>query len=258
MLDTRQISIDELQIKPFDPGNPVPLYYQVEENLRVLLTSDRVQVGDLMPTELQLADAYGVGRHTIRTALGRLVNEGLITRKAGRGTVVAAQADRKQFSLAQSFSRQMEEMGLRPHSKVLLQQKHLVEQGDPRQLVIRKLGAEVLILERLRFGDDDPIGLQRSYIVLEHCPGLEMFDFNEHSLYDLFSNQYQIKVAQITHTVTAAIADKRRADLLEIEQHAPLLVVNSCSLLESGEIIEYGTTYYRADKYEYTMTHLSP
>jgi GntR family transcriptional regulator len=256
-LDARQIHIDELQIKPFDPSSPVPLYYQVEEHLRAFLTSDKVAIGDLLPTELQLADAYEVGRHTIRTALGRLVSEGLITRKAGRGTIVAAQSDRRQFSLAQSFSRQMEEMGLQPRSAVLAQEIRQVQSNDPRPLVIRKLGAEVLILERLRFGNDDPIGLQRSFVVLEYCPGLEAFDFNQHSLFDVLSKHYQIKVTQITHTVTASVADKRRADLLQIEPHAPLLVVNSSSLLETGEIVEYGITYYRADKYEYTMTHLS-
>jgi GntR family transcriptional regulator len=256
-LCARQIMIDELQLTPVDPDSPVPLYYQIEADLRALLNSEGVVAGDLLPTENELAEVYRVGRHTIRTALGRLVNDNLISRKAGHGTVVKGRVDRRQFSLARSFTRQMAEMGLQSRSVVLHSETRTVQLSDPRPLSSRKPDAPILVLERLRFGNDEPIGLQRSFVVLEHCPGLEQTDFADHSLYEVLSHEYRLVITEITHTVGATSADKRQADLLRVEQGAPLLTVNTAAFLDNGEIIEVCLSQYRADKYEYTTTQTS-
>ena len=252
-----QISLNDLQIRPIDTASPIPLYYQVEAHLRTLLNSEIVSPGDLLPTEHELAEAYGVGRHTIRTALSRLVNDNLIVRKAGHGTVVKGREDRREFSLARSFTHQMDAMGLRANSRVLDRDMRSIQPGDPRALS-EKIGVRCLILERLRMGNDEPIGLQRAFVMLEHCPGLENVDFNSHSLYEVLSNQYHLVITEITHTVSATTADKRQSDLLRVEPRAPLLVVNTSAFLDNGEIIESSVTYYRADKYEYTTTQTSP
>lgn len=257
-MGARQINIDELRITPIDNSSPIPLYYQIEADLRALLHGDEVGAGDLLPTEQELAQAYGVGRHTIRTALSRLVNDNLISRKAGHGTVVKGRVDRRQFSLARSFTRQMAEMGLQPRSRVLHKEKRTVQPDDPRPLSSMKINASVLILDRLRLGNDEPIGLQRSYILLEQCRGLERKDFASHSLYEVLSNEYQLIITEITHTISATAADRLQAELLHVEPGAPLLVVNTSAFLENGQIIEFTVSHYRADKYEYTTTHTSP
>jgi GntR family transcriptional regulator len=256
-LGAHQITIDELQITPVDTRSPVPLYYQVEADLRALLNSQNIGVGDLLPAEHELAEAYGVGRHTIRTALGRLVNDNLISRKAGHGTVVKGQEHRRHFSLARSFTHQMKEMGLQSRSVVLSSETRNIHAGDPHPLGSKKLNSPVLILDRLRLGNGEPIGLQRSFVILERCAGLEHVDFSSHSLYEVLSSQYHLVITEITHTFNATTADKRQADLLRVDQGAPLLVVNTTACLGDGEIIEFSIGYYRADKYEYTITQTS-
>ena len=252
-----QITLSDLHIRPIDTASPIPLYYQVEADLRTLLNSEIVSPGDLLPTEHELAEAYGVGRHTIRTALSRLVNDNLIVRKAGHGTVVKGREDRRQFSLARSFTHQMAAMGLQARSVVLRSETRSIQTGDPRALS-NKIGVPCLILERLRLGNDEPIGLQYTFVVLEHCPGLEKTDFANHSLYEVLSNEYHLVITEIAHTISAITADKDQAKRLQVEPHAPLLVVNTSAFLENGEIIESSVTCYRADKYEYTITQTSP
>ncbi len=256
-MTAHQIRIQDLPITPVDMNSPIPLYYQVEAELRALLNSEHVSADSLLPTEHELAEAYGVGRHTIRTALSRLVNDDLIVRKAGHGTVVKSRKDRKQFSLARSFTRQMAEMGLRAHSVVLHSEIRSIQPADPHALST-KVGVDCLILDRLRLGNDEPIGLQRAFVVLERCRGLEHTDFANHSLYEVLSHQYHLVITEIIHTISATIADKYHADLLQVELHAPLLVVNTSAFLENKEIIESTVTYYRADKYEYTTVQVSP
>lgn len=252
----RQLTLNEFPITPVNPDSPIPLYFQVEADLRELLRSPAVTSGDLLPTELDLAQAYGVGRHTIRTALGRLVSDHLITRKAGHGTVVSASRDRRQFSLAQSFSRQMEDMGLIPRSVVLDKQLSTIGPADPPALQAMA-GASCLRMTRLRYGSDEPIALQTAIVVSRHCPGLEARDFARESLYDVLSHHYHLVITDILHSVSATTADKRQAELLRVAVRAPLLHVTTMAYLESGEIIELSVADYRADKYEYTTMHSS-
>ncbi len=252
-----QLTVEALPLTVVNTSSPVPLYYQVEADLRALLDSRHVAPGDLLPPENELAEAYHVGRHTIRTALGRLVDDGLIVRKAGHGTVIQSRENLHQFSLARSFTNQISKMGLRPHSVILHSETRRILPTDPR-LLLKKVGMPCLILERLRFGDNEPIALQHSYIILERCPDLAQTDFSTHSLYDILNRQYHLVITEITHTITAAIADKRQAELLKVGHGAPLLVVNTSAYLENHELIECTLTYYRADKYEYTTTTPRP
>jgi GntR family transcriptional regulator len=250
-MSARQLKVGDLPITPVNPNSPIPLYYQVEADLRDLLRSHHVVSGDLLPTEIELSKAYNVGRHTVRTALSRLANDNLISRKAGHGTVVRSPLDRRHFSLAQSFSSQMRELGLVPHSRVLQAQPSTVQPTDARPL-LNSVGQPCLHLTRLRLGGDEPIGLQYSTIVTTRCPNLEQYDFATESLYDVLTNRYQLVIAQITHTISALAADKKQAEHLNIETRAPLLVVNTSAYLDDGVLIEFSVSYYRADKYEYT------
>jgi GntR family transcriptional regulator len=147
-------------------------------------------------------------------------------------------------------------MGLHPHSVVLHSETRDILPTDPR-ILSKKVGIPCLILERLRFGDDEPIGLQLSYVILERCPSLGQTDFSNHSLYDVLNGQYHLVITEITHTISATIADQRQAELLQVGDGAPLLVVNTSAYLENHDLIECTQTYYRADKYEYTTTHTS-
>src|SRR5690606_32810597 len=89
----------------------------------------------------------------------------------------------------------------------------------------------------------------------EGCDGIEAINFADNSLYDVLATQYRLPIAQIVHTISAAVANDLQASLLQVARHAPLLVVHTTAYLESGEAIEYTTSYYRADKYEYSTTH---
>jgi GntR family transcriptional regulator len=256
MMSGKQITLNEFPITPVNSASPIPLYYQVEADLRHLIKSDAVRSGDLLPTEIELSRAYGVGRHTIRTALGRLAVDQLISRKAGHGTVVNAERDRRHFSLAQSFSAQMHDLGLTPHSVVLQKTTGTISQHDPHELH-DLTGAACLHLVRLRYGSEEPIGWQHSIILTEHCPALEGHDFVSRSLYAVLSHEYSLEIAEIRHTVGAINADKKQAELLNIELRSALLVVHTTASLNTGEMIEFSTSYYRADKYEYSTRQTS-
>ncbi len=65
-------------------------YAEVASLLAKDIIGGRRVVGSLLPTELELADQYGVSRHTVRAALKVLQELGYISRKKAVGTIVAS------------------------------------------------------------------------------------------------------------------------------------------------------------------------
>lgn len=65
-----------------------PRYSVIAETLSRRIAQGEYPVGELIPTEKELMDEFGVSRHTMRAAMGRLEVAGLIARRRGHGTVV--------------------------------------------------------------------------------------------------------------------------------------------------------------------------
>lgn len=238
-----------LPLTPADPESPVPLYHQVSEDLERLIRDGTLQVDALLPSEQDLCRSYGVSRHTLRAAMSRLASDDLIIRQAGRGTFVRATSNRTQFLLDRSFTRQMREMGCVPRAKLLYKTKEAPL--DDRE----RVGGACIHFVRLRLGDDEPIGIQHTSVSETLCPGLDRYDLNDASLYALLSEKYMLRIAEIRHTVGATAADRKQAELLEIAEGDPLLLVRTAALDDQGNVTEVTTSFYRADRYEYSTSH---
>src|SRR5262249_55960729 len=72
-----------------DRASPVPYYFQLAELLEQEIVGGRWQPGVRLPSEPGLCDRFGLSRTTVRQALSRLEQEGLIMRDKGRGTFVS-------------------------------------------------------------------------------------------------------------------------------------------------------------------------
>ena len=73
------------------------------EDLRRRLDAGEWHPGDLMPTERALATEYGVARNTIRKILTRMVEDGLIERRVGQGTMVLDRPDNQFADILDHF-----------------------------------------------------------------------------------------------------------------------------------------------------------
>jgi len=251
-MEYRQKNVEDIGITPVDEYSPIPLYQQVHMDLLNLLQSGALQPGDMLPTEKILSEAYHIGRQTLREAVTRLVNENLLDRTQGRGTIVLSGQNRLKFFLDRSFAQQMIEMGVTPRSEVLRINRQIIDETSPSSLH-RKMGSNSLELIRLRFGDDIPIGVQYTTIITDACPQLGDEDFEKESLYSLLLTKYRLPITRIDQVVRAALADEWHKSLLKISEVAPLLLVYTTAYLDNGEPIESSTSYYKADEYEFSI-----
>ena len=244
------LRVDELALKPLNPESPVPLYHQIESNLRHLISTGQLSPGQLLPPEMELSKAYGVGRHTIRMALSRLVSDDLIARRAGRGTYVRSLEERQNFYLDRSFTRQMQDMGKTASSRLLETSQGVVDEYAPNRIRHRE-GERYYRLFRLRFGDGEPIGIQSTTVLTDACQDIQKHDFEKESLFEVLTQDYGLVITRLDHAISAQAANQLQADLLQVHPGDPLLLVTSTSFLDTGEIIETTTSYYRADRYEF-------
>ena len=73
-------------------GADEPRYAEVASDLLTRIARGEYPVGSLLPKEVELSRSYGISRHTMREALRRLSDAGVVSRRRRAGTeVIAAQ-----------------------------------------------------------------------------------------------------------------------------------------------------------------------
>jgi GntR family transcriptional regulator len=251
-MNNLQGSLTKFSSIKLDQHSPIPLYHQTYLALRDLIHNGKFNPGELLPSEIELAQSLDIGRQTIRQAMAQLVDEGLVERFSGRGTFIRESRARNNFYLDRSFSQEMEELGKTASAKILNISLEKINEKSPACFQ-KMLGAPCLHLTRLRYGDGTPIGLQEAIILTENCPGLEKHDFTKESLFRVITEGYGLEISEIYHVVNAVFSTEKHANLLEIKTGAPLLLEKSVTYLSNGEPIEATTSYFRADKYEYSV-----
>jgi GntR family transcriptional regulator len=97
-----------------DPGDPSPLYEQIELQVRAAIGDGSLVAGERLPPARELADDIGVNVHTVLRAYGSLRDAGLIELRPRRGAVVCSAAPPRQqlAAIARGLIEQAREHGL--------------------------------------------------------------------------------------------------------------------------------------------------
>src|ERR1700688_3017438 len=101
-----------------DKASPVPLYYQLAQNMETAIRQGRLSSGSHLDNEIELARQLGVSRPTVRRAIGLLANRGLVIRRHGIGTLVVPVRVRRPGRLSSLFD-DLKEAGQTPSTRLL-------------------------------------------------------------------------------------------------------------------------------------------
>jgi GntR family transcriptional regulator len=226
----------------------LPYYIQLMDILRERVHSGHWVPGIQIPGEPELCELYGVSRTVVRQALRELELDGMIIRRKGKGTFVAPpKISEGLVQKLTGFYQDMVERGLRPGTQVLHQRVVPATEKVARFLGV-PVGELVVDLLRLRSLNDEPIQLTTSYIPLSLCPALATVDLTSRSLYEFMETQCGVFIARGRRHVEAVLANESEAALLGIEHGAPLLLLDSISYSETGQVVEYYHALHRGDR----------
>jgi len=146
-----------------DKTTAIPIYYQLKEWLRAEIAKGAWKPGDLIPSERDLSEQFGISRMTVRQALNELREEGLLRREQGRGTYVAEPKIEQRLTRLSGFTEDMKRRGLRSETRVLRQM--WVEAPVPVSRALRiSAGKQVVLLERLRMAEQEPMAIESCYL----------------------------------------------------------------------------------------------
>jgi GntR family transcriptional regulator len=228
--------------------SPLPYYQQLYTILREEIVNGRWKPGEMMPSETELIEIFDVSRITIRQALEKLVEDGLIYRRRGKGTFVAKPSIEQGLNRIISFTEDMRRRGLEPGTQVI--SASIVPASDEiaGRLNIRE-GEELARFERLRLADGDPMSVEVSHLVLRYCPGILAHDYAQRPLREELEKSYGIYLVQARQVIRAVAAKPAMAALLSIETRAPLFYIERISYSQRDLPIEFLQLYHRGDRY---------
>ncbi|MFD1606175.1 GntR family transcriptional regulator [Oceanobacillus luteolus] len=234
-----------------DKNSPIPIYYQLELQIRQFIESEQLQPGDILPSEREFTEKYNISRMTVRQAINNLVSEGLLYRQKGKGTFIAEQKFEQDLSGLTSFSEDMKNRGFTPSNKLLHFQTIT---GNEQIAAILKISEEDAVYEikRIRMANDEPVALETVYTPQRIVEDMTEQDIST-SFYQHLENNLQLQIAYGKQSIEAALANEEEIKQLRIKKGNPILLMKRTSFLQDDTPIEYVKSAYRADKYKFNL-----
>ncbi|MEU6008104.1 GntR family transcriptional regulator [Streptomyces sp. NPDC047453] len=230
-----------------DRGSPVPLYHQFAQQLEAAIQRGLLTPGNLLGNEIDLSARLGLSRPTVRQAIQSLVDKGLLVRRRGVGTQVVHSRVKRPLELSSLYD-DLETAGQGPTTRVLRNERVPATVDVAAALGLAE-GAEVTVLERLRFTHGRPVAF-----LCNHLPAalleLDTARLESTGLYRVMRSA-GITLHSARQTIGARTATAEEAPLLDEREGAALLTMQRTAYDDTGRAVEHGTHVYRASRYTF-------
>lgn len=201
-------------------SSPTPLYYQLRQQIRNQIMDGTLSYGSELPSEPKLAAELKLSRATVKQAYDGLVNEGLVTRRQGKGTYVSYKQSEFDVIQEPNFYQRMDQHGA-------LQKARILESGyvPADEYIAKKLqiepGAMVCYFKRVRFIDDIPSIIQAVYIRREYAGELLESRLAEVSFHRYIEENMGVSLNCFDMLINAIVLDQYECDVLGIKHTIP-------------------------------------
>ena len=233
--------------------NSLPLHIQAANYIREKIYNHEWTPDSQIPTEHELMDELGMSRGTIRRAISALVEEGLLVQMRGRGTFVTRNhIMHPSGNTLISFAESLRSQGIDFTTKVLRQEVVPADEYISNNLFV-SVGAPVLILNRVRSVDDEPLIYFESVINVGALPGLEDVDYEHESLFGYIEAHHGKRIGHSKAQYAACAAGVERGEVLGVSPDAPVLHLRQQIFLTDNTLIEWSNVWLRANRYIVNM-----
>ena len=233
-------------------GKVLTIDVLLSKEIEYLLESRDYKEKQKLPSERELAEYFDAQRVTVRAALQILVQKGILISKERYGYYLAPKRIQITLNHTNSFKMMIERMGFTSYVKLLEFEKiKLTEQLAQKTLLAE--GTEMFRIMRLRYGNKEPIALEKSYIVCDLAKDLSEEDVNNKSLYDALKKKYRLTINHSSHKVSVVYANGLEAELLKVSTSEPLIKYQGLVYEKRGRLLEYFETIMICDKIEFII-----
>lgn len=228
-----------------------PLYRVVKRSLLREIESGRYPAGGSLPSETELAAAFGVSIGTLRHAVDELVAEHILVRRQGRGTFVALHnADRFLF---QYFHVERSD-GLRevPSVELVAFERVRIDE-EPAQALGVKVGDPAIQVDNRLLLQGRAVIHDRLTLPAVLFKGLTEKRLRDRAstIYHLYQTEFGITVTQAHERARAVGADRLAARILGLAPGRPVMQVRRTALTFGDKPVEYRVSTINTAQHEY-------
>lgn len=231
-----------------DTNSFVPLYQQLKEFIIESIENNKWNPGDKIYSENQFFEIFEVSRNTVKKAIEDLVQEGILYRVQGKGTFVSHPKIEHSLSAFYSFSQVLKEKGLKPKDVVLHVKVEEAIHKIAKALDIKK-GEEVVVIQRLRYANEEPIILESSYLPKSKVANMEELKYvGDTSLYNILNSKFNIIVNSAKETFEPILIRAEDSVLLHVKEGSPALLLERIAYDQNKQPIEFCKSIVRGDR----------
>lgn len=235
-------------VLPLDRASPVPLWAQLEAELR-----RRLAAGDFahrFPTDRELVETYKISRHTARDAVDRLCTDGLLERRRGRGTFVRQEVERPAGALFSLF-RAVEAQGARQTIEV----RELAERTDPDAAAELELDecAPLILIDRIRRADGEPLVVERLWLPADIARPLLGADLADGVVYQHLARLCGVSIVSGWERIRPSVPLPEEREALNMSEGTAVFTIERMSR-SIDRRIEWRVSKVRGDRYSFVTT----
>ena len=226
-------------------------YISTKEKIISYIKKNKLGVGDRLPTENELSKILGISRLTLREAINALKNDGLINSVQGRGTFVSSNIENIANTLNNNLgiSEMIIASGYKPGVSHFEKKLVKADKNVAGKIQVPE-GTDLLVLKRIRTADDKPVVYSMDYFVPRlSAQFLGIIDENV-SIYDFLESKCGMSIGTGMAEILPVSAEKWLAEMLEIKEGEPVLMIKQVVSDVQGELLIYAEEYLRADSFK--------
>ncbi|WP_029352586.1 phosphonate metabolism transcriptional regulator PhnF [Bosea sp. 117] len=228
-------------------GSGIALWKQIAERIEADIAAERLAPGARLPIEAELAERFGVNRHTLRRALAELTEQGIIEATPGRGTFVKEPPIRYPIGARTRFSEIVSAEGRAPSGRVVGSRLEPASAQVAAALRIAP-GEEVLRVDMVREADGVPITCGTHWYVAAHCRDLDLIMAATGSVTRALEALGLGDYRRLETRITARLADEEERRLLALPAGRTVLVVESLNGDPQRRPIQFSRARFSADR----------
>ena len=235
------------------PPEHAPMYRQVADQLAAEIASGELPPGHRVPSERVIAERHGLSRMTARQAVELLVRRGLVYRRPGSGTYVAAARVEHTLQWFAGFTEQMRAQGIEPGGRVLAVRLSGQDGSDAGVALELPEGEASWMVRRVRFGNGEPLLVEESHVPARLFPDLNRHNLAQSSLYDLMRSRYGVDPVRAHETIEPTACEQDEARHLATRPGAPAILVTRTAYDGDDRPVEYARDIYRGDRARFVV-----
>ena len=235
------------------PSPSLPRYREIADRIQGEIASGKWPVGEKLAPEQALANQYDVSRFTIREAMSRLEENGLISRQRRRGTVVTASHPVEQ--MVQKLGSMDELLQYAPQTRLKALRTSIVEADVAlAQMLPCSVGARWARIETIRTeAKRSPVCWSDIYVPAEFAPVAERIGKDATPVFQIMEQTYGMLAADINAELFAGSLSQRKAEALEVSPGSPALIIVRRYRDRNGRLFEVSVSEHPAGRFSYSV-----